>query len=54
MKFNNLMNQKKYTISVPAKIGGVSAAVWAIVGVSAEAWTTSSAGPVAATSASFS
>ena len=46
MKLNNLMNQNKYTISV----GG--SAVRA--GVSAEAWTTSSAGPVAATSASFS
>ena len=42
MKFNNLMNQKKYTISIPAKAGGVSAAVWAVVGVSAEAWALSS------------
>ena len=42
MKFNNLMNQKKYTISVPAKAAGVSAAVWAVVGVSTEAWAVSS------------
>ena len=44
MKFNNLMNQKKYTISVPAKAGGVSTAAWAV----------SSDGLVAATSVSFS
>ena len=32
MKFNNLMNQKKYTISVGGSIAevGVSATVWAI------------------------
>ena len=46
MKFNNLMNQKKCTISVGGSAAGA--------GVSAKAWTTSSAGPVAATSASFS
>ena len=44
MKLNKLMNQNKYTIRGSA----------AGAGVSAEAWTTSSAGPVAATSASFS
>ena len=46
MKLNNLMNQNKYTISIGGSAVGA--------GVSAEAWTTSSAGPVAATSASFS
>ena len=46
MKLNNLMNQNKYTISVGGSAAGV--------GVSAEAWTTSSVGPVAVTSASFS
>ena len=46
MKLNNLMNQNKYTISVRGSAAGA--------GVSAEAWTTSSAGPVAATSAFFS
>ena len=38
MKFNNLMNQKKYTISVPAKAGGVSAAAWAVSSTSFSTW----------------
>ena len=38
MKFNNLMNQKKYTISVPAKAGGVSVAAWAVSSTSFSAW----------------
>ena len=46
MKLNNLMNKNKYTICVGGSTAGA--------GVSAESWTTSSAGPVAATSASFS
>ena len=46
MKLNNLMNKNKYTICVGGSTAGA--------GVLAEAWTTSSAGPVAATSASFS
>ena len=46
MKLNNLMNKNKYTICVGGSTAGAR--------VSAEAWTTSSAGPVAATSASFS
>ena len=46
MKFNNLMNQKKYTISVGGSIAGA--------GVSAAAWAVSSDGPVAAASSSFS
>ena len=46
MKLNNLMNQNKYTISVGGSATGA--------GISVEAWTTSSAGPVTATSASFS
>ena len=45
MKLNNLMNQNKYTIYVRGSAAGA--------GVSVEAWTTSSAGPVATTSASF-
>ena len=46
MKLNNLMNQNKYTISVGGSPAGV--------GVSAEAWATSSADPVVTRSASFS
>ena len=38
MKFNNLMNQKKYIIYVPAKAGGVSAAVGAVSSTSFSAW----------------
>ena len=46
MKLNNCLNQNKYTISIDGSAVGA--------GVSAEAWTTSSAPPVATTSASFS
>ena len=46
MKFNNLMNQKKYIIFVRGSAAGVE--------VSTAAWAISSDGPVAATSASFS
>ena len=45
MKFNNLMNQKKYTISVRGSVAGV--------GVSTAALAVSSDSLVAATSASF-
>ena len=45
MKFNNLMNQKKYTISVRESIAGA--------GVSTAAWAVSSDGPIAAASAFF-
>ena len=46
MKFNNLMNQKKYTISVGGSAVGA--------GVSVTAWAVSSDDPVIAASASFS
>ena len=46
MKFNNLMNQKKYIIFVGGSAVGA--------GLLAAAWAVSSNGPVIATSASFS
>ena len=45
MKFKNLMNQKKYTISIGGSAVGA--------GVSATAWAVSSDGPVIEASASF-
>ena len=46
MKFNNLMNKKKYTRSIGGSAVGA--------GVLTAAWAVSSDGPVAAPSASFS
>ena len=50
MKFNNLMNQKKYTIFVQGSVAGAGVSTVA----STVAWAVSSDGPVAAASTSFS